>query len=496
MPDVKACLWNIQNFGQDSPKYNGTNVKNKSNSMRNEFISRFVHANAIDVLLIQEVSSTPLNALTDLCSKLNALNLLADRDWCYSYCGSAIANKRVDVPGRPIDLAYRTGARTEGYAVLWRSNQIDRFRMISSLYPIATASGPGNDVQSPLNISLRGRPTGVQNNLFGPTGGYMYLNKYPFNWNAVAGQFLIMDEWPKLNYPPTSKVDRRGVQWERARRPVYVVLKMSGGENLLCPVCVYHAPSNQTAASWGAYVAGLARELYAVNAVTDANAPNPDELVPVRKGVFGGDFNLSVNLANWVGGDYMYFINRYERADTGGASRRAAPLQTLPDADRRTTVQILKDNHRTPIDDPGNNAYLKWKIDLAFSTAATQVTAARVDLLAVLRADVAGVYAVPLQQTAAYMNLVEAAIQNAPQSKPEKMVNPTGVYREVTKKVKKKTVKKWVPVISGAWGGTFMDWEESKKQFTAGLVTDARRAAEYMHIFVSDHLPLVAAIPV
>jgi hypothetical protein len=496
MPNVKACLWNIQNYGQNSQKYNGGGIVDKSNALRNEFVSRFVHANAIDVLLIQEVSSTPSNALADLCGKLNALNLLAHRDWCYSYCGSAIANKKVDVPGKPTDIAYRTGARTEGYAVLWRSNQIDRFRMISSLYPIATGSGPGNNVQSPLNISLRGRPTGNMNNVFGPTGGYMYLNKYPFDWNAVSGEFLIMDEWPKLGYPPTSKLDRRGVQWERARRPVYVVLKMSGGENLLCPICVYHAPSNQTAASWGAYIAGLARELYAINSVTDANAPNPDELVPVRKGVFGGDFNLSVNLANWASGDYKYFISRYERTNAGGASRRAAPLQTAPDADRRTTVQILGDNHRTPINSANNDAYFKWKIDLAFSTAATGVSAERIDLLAVLRADAGAVYAVPLQQTAAYMNYVEAQIPHASKLKPQKMVDPTGAYVQVTKKVKKKKVTKDVPIISGAWGGTFINWAESKRQFAAGRVTDARRAAEYMHIFVSDHLPLIATIPV
>ena len=52
-----------------------------------------------------------------------------------------------------------------------------------------------------------------------------------------------------------------------------------------------------------------------------------------------------------------------------------------------------------------------------------------------------------------------------------------------------------MPIISGAWGGTFTDWDESKTQFAAGDVTDARRAAEYLHIFVSDHLPLVATVP-
>ena len=39
MPVVDVCLWNIQNYGQDSGKYNGTGT---NNSLRNRFIAAFV----------------------------------------------------------------------------------------------------------------------------------------------------------------------------------------------------------------------------------------------------------------------------------------------------------------------------------------------------------------------------------------------------------------------------------------------------------------------
>lgn len=497
MPSVKVCLWNIQNFGQNSEKYNGYDVTDRANTMRNAFVARFVHANAIDVLLIQEVSSSATAALTDLQGQLNALNAGGTQDWCFSWCGSAIARGNVDEVQQPRQVAFRTGARTEGYAVLWRNAQAARFTMIRGLYDIAAGTnGPGGAaVASPLNMSQRGRPTGETDGEFGATGGFMTHQKYPYQPRDPPPGYDLMDNWPRLSYPPTARADRLGIQWAKARRPVYVVLKLADAETLLCPVCVYHAPSKQTRASWGAYMSGLAREIYAINTVDGADAPEADDLVYVRKGVFGGDFNLSVNQDDWPG-DYQYFTAPFSRSYDGGASRRAAPRENEGDNARRTTIQILGDNHRTPIDSADPNAYLKWKIDLIFYTSATGVRAERVNLLTELIDDAAdGTYSDPLESVADYMDEVEDGIDDAPDDRPERLHAETGPQVRVTKRRKKKRVQVWVPIISGAWGGTFTDWDESKTQFAAGDVTDARRAAEYLHIFVSDHLPLVATVP-
>jgi len=492
MASVKVCLWNIQNFGQNAEKYNGHGVKDQANALRNDFVARFIHANAIDVVLVQEVSSTATPALTNLQTKLNALNAGGTQDWSYSWCGSAIARGNVDVVRMPNDVAFRTGARTEGYAVLWRSEQTKRFTMVQALNQIAAGTnvaGPGGST-SPLNISQLGRPTATEKGKFGAIGGFVRGQRYPYRGKANAPGYVPLDHWPKLSYPPTARTEALGVQWAKARRPVYIVLRLTDDTDL-CPVCVYHAPSSQSRASWGAFVAGLAREIYAIEPV-NKDTPMAKPPQTVRKGVFGGDFNLSINKDKWPG-DYQYFTAPFGQAPNAGANRTETPGHSESDAKRRTTVQLLADNHRAPIKSKSADDYLKWKIDLAFCTR--NVTAKRVDLLAELTADSKGIYSVPLQRTHAFMAAVQTGIAKAPATQPQRLDAVTGPQKQVTSRRKKKKVSVWVPIISGAWGGTFTDWPESLKQFQAGRVTDPRRAAEFIHIFVSDHLPLVAEVP-
>jgi len=52
----------------------------------------------------------------------------------------------------------------------------------------------------------------------------------------------------------------------------------------------------------------------------------------------------------------------------------------------------------------------------------------------------------------------------------------------------------WKPLICGSWGGTFEDRDEFMDQLDDGRLAAARQAAEFYHIFVSDHLPMVASI--
>ena len=105
------------------------------------------------------------------------------------------------------------------------------------------------------------------------------------------------------------------------------------------------------------------------------------------------------------------------------------------------------------------------------------------------------VYSRALKKTAAMMDDLEVLVANPPRGV-EMRLTPTGP--QVKRRVRRNHtwVDVWVAMISGSWGGTFVDWNETKRQFAAGQVADARRAAEYLHIFVSDHLPLVATIDV
>lgn len=502
MPSVKVCIWNIQNYGQEAGRYNGAGMA-VGNALRNRFIARFVHANTIDVLLIQEVNQAPETALKDLRTRLNALYAVGQRDWSISWCGSAIARASIDEATSKDDVIYRTGARTEGYAVVWRSRRAT-FDMIRALHPIADGKAPAA-VRSPLNLSQRGRPTGnnqlgSDRDKFSATGGFVRTQAYPYNHDAATNTYKLMAAWPKLNYPATSKYDAAGIQWEKARRPVYVVLKLDDGHDTLCPVGAYHAPSNQVRSSWGAFMAGLAREIYAVNDINAGGAPQADRMVALTKCVFGGDFNWSEPQANWPG-DYQYFTAARSRTYSGGADCDEVPVHTAGDPARRTTVQIVQGvAHNQPITGPNTNSYLRHKIDLVFYPTGSGITAERVNLLTELLADGARapanrIYSDPLQQTDAWLAYIEANIVNPFNYWPQRMVG-TGPEQHVEIKPRGgRPYKKWLPVITGAWGATFTNWATTRAQFGAGAITDARRAAEYTHIFVSDHLPLVATIP-
>jgi hypothetical protein len=502
MPNVKVCLWNIQNYGQESGRYNGAGLA-VGNALRNRFIARFVHANAIDVLLIQEVNQAPETALKDLRTQLNALYAAGQRDWRVSWCGSAIAHRDTDEATTAADIIYRTGARTEGYAVVWRAARAT-FRMIRGLYPIADGTTPSN-VRSPLNISQRGRPTGNNRigggrEKFSATGGFRRVHTLPYDYDDGTDDYQLMAAWPKLNYPATSKYDAMGIQWEKARRPAYVVLKLADAHDTLCPVGVYHAPSNQVRSSWGAFMSGLARELYAVNGIDAHDIPEADQLVALTKCVFGGDFNWSQSQASWPG-EYEYFTRDRNRNYRGGAQCSERPLHTAGDAARRTTVQIVEGvAHDQPITGPNTADYLRHKIDLVFYPTGSGITAQRIDLLNELLVDGARlpanrVYSDPLEQTDAYLAHMEAQVAN-PFNYWTQRLAATGPQEHVEFKPKRRPAyKKWLPVITGAWGGTFTNWATTRAQFGAGAVTDARRAAEFTHIFISDHLPLVATIP-
>jgi len=500
MPDVKVCLWNIQNYGRIAPKYDGP-TQVGGNALRNEFIARFVRRHEIDVLMIQEVQITPKRALDDLLSWLNMLYPRGFRDWGYSSCGSTISGKWIEQAQNQFDVGFMSGARSEGYAVLWRRSQAARFTLVDGLFPIASLTAPPA-VTSPLNISELGRPTGTFTvrekvktkfrtiNKFRATGGFTQPNAYPYDLNTANNKYALLDAWPKLNYPPVSASHYASLVWHGVRRPVYVVLKLGNDATNLCPVAVYHAPSSQMRATWGAFVAGLSREVYATNSV-NGNGPQPNQMRALAKTVFGGDFNWPVAYADWPG-DYKYFWTLRNKNSDGGANCSVAPAYNRGDAARRTTVQILEGDHTTPINSNDPNDYRRYKIDLAFYFGG--VTAERVDLLGEVM-DNPDVYRSPIKL--AYDVLIKAEKDvDASSEFVKRQMTPTGPQEERNVQRNKKWVKTYVPMISGAWAGTFINWRETKKQFRAGDLTDARRAAEFIHIFISDHLPLVATIPV
>src|SRR6185437_13652420 len=403
---VDVCLWNIQNYGQKSGKYDG---RGKANALRNAFIVAFVVKHGIDVLMIMEVQKDGEAALQDLVTQLNAAH--EDEDWAYSFCGSAIRDAQSDVVSSPANLKTRTGARSECYGVVWRSGRTS-FRMIEGVAQIASGTGPGK--VSPLNISQLGRPTGSNSKFeFGATGGFLRSAVYPYDTGKVD-DYDLMKYWPKLGYPQTGNLEGLKPTWANSRRPAYVVLKLNNGSGSLCPVAAYHAPSKEVRAYWGALMGGLAREVYVVDGVDGSNKPTPKaKPVLVDYGFFGGDFNYEV-IKGWPGA-YGYFISQSNKNDLGGADQRTVPAPSAAPEDRRTTVQLMGGQfHKDPIDKPTADAYLRYEIDLGFHRKVDSIQARRVDLLNEVMMN-SGSYDTPLSQTAAYMKYLQDNIKRGEQ---------------------------------------------------------------------------------
>lgn len=498
MPTVKACLWNIQNYGS------GT-IQTKwgpDSDLRNRFIRNFLRDQQIDVLMIMEPGAFSLASLRDMTRWLNGGLPAADADWCTSLTGSAMASGAPNPPTSAFDVTYMTDARVEGYAVAWRDGRAN-FSVLEGLHPIGTVpvhSTRNNNppAQAPLNMTTLGRPTGNYDiyppaggrkrgrteRVFGAQGGYVSSGVFPYDETGAE-----MDHWADLPFPTTSTRNPSQLRMHQARRPAYVVLELNNGGNAsrrLCPVAAYHAPSNAKKAEFGAMMAGLGRELYATNDLDINGDPDADELVHCRTTVMGGDFNYSVDAAQWPEW-YAFFTGRFLRARAGGAAADPAPPPTDTDPERRTTVQILEGDHTTPITSANLDNYLYHKIDLVFTRG--DAAGERVNIPALLLND-AGTYDATLQAFHTHLAGVVAGLTG-----PNQRQTTTGPqeYRWV-QDAQKRWSQEWKPMICGAWGGTFRSWTTFMRQLRNGRITDARRAAEFYHIFVSDHLPLVVTI--
>ncbi|MDQ3725231.1 MAG: hypothetical protein M3335_04975 [Actinomycetota bacterium] len=508
---VKVAIWNIQNYGGGygrggtSPAYWGNN-----SHLRNCFIRDFVVREEIDVLLIMEAQSTSKSSLDDLRAKLNA-GAVGTKDWCSSLCGSAIT-KWDNPPQSNRVISFRSDARYEGYAVLWRSAQAGRFKLLRGLHDIAqkTEWDPANPAPpgvngSPLNMVTWARPAdnvpiepenpakkrrlepGAQNGgrqQFRALGGYTRPNLYPFRDNQ------LQDAWSEMDLPATGRAGTFG--YRTTRRPVYVVLEMAGGATpaqRLCPVVAYHAPSNAGRARDGTLISGLSRELYVTNGVVPGGvAPDPATLVPQEKVVYGGDYNLSLTKEEWPESDFMHYFVPFAREWTGGAACKEAPDHDGSAAERNTNVSLVSGpDHDIPIPPGPVEAYLTKPLDLIFTRPPDRVTGARVNVILQLWEEgPAGPYANTVRALGAHVDQVVQGLS------PKERLSPTHGPEHRVLNHKKQWV--WRPMYNGNWGARFESWTAFRADLQAGWMSCPRRAAELYQMFISDHLPLIATI--
>lgn len=479
MPQVNICLWNVQNYGT-AVAARGTSARRwgVAERVRNCFIKAFVDKYALDVLMLMEV--TPVNGMASLRDLIWRLGHGGASSWAFSYCGSALVGDDPN-PQTRNDLQFKTGRRNEGYGVVWRI-AADRFQLLRGVNPIATATemNGGAAVASPLNLVTMGRPLKetqvVGGKTYAPLGGFTQASPKPCDEHQNP-----VSDWTPLKFPVTAAQDWKALRMGGARRPAYVVLKLTGVDGdraALCPVGVYHAPSRPERSSWAPFRASMSRELYVTNG--SAGLVPSGALGVCEKAVLGGDFNYAAPV--WPG-EYGHFVAPFTPGPDGGADCGAVPNGGEPESRRNTTVQLLEPDQKTPITSNDPDAYLSLAIDEVFFRPGRGTFAAeRVNLLTAMMNEPAQ-YKRGLEALRNALGALEAQMHGT-----DRRVGMSGPEMRASAR------SKWTPCISAGFGATFLDYPKFKRQVTdvctgAANQMQARQAAECVHLFISDHLP-------
>jgi hypothetical protein len=329
MATVRAMVWNIQNFGSKGDSY--ANYKGANSELLAEFIADVVRAFKIDVLMVLEVMPTAEPSLDNVMYALN--RGLDPPDWCYDWVKCAVARRPEKVPYDDVETrdqlswrGSRHAQREEGYAVFWRNSQTDRFTMQDAREPLSEGGWTVKRYKTPaprhaIELTLRGREIEGADNA---------------PWVRASNGFLRKDpikHWDWSQYPDISKfASIWSPRWDRTRRPAVATIVLNTGgtrEQTVVPIVAYHAPSRREPARMGIYLSGLARELY----ITHTGVDNVYEFH--EKAIALGDYNLGTDDDSWDAAYVTY--HRPFKADRSAG----ADMKGFNDDDDHITTTIL-----------------------------------------------------------------------------------------------------------------------------------------------------------
>jgi len=475
VPDISVMVWNIQNFGYKSTRYRG------NYSLICQFIARVARRQKTDIIFILELKEAGVARLAQLQVALNNAYLTAAPagNWFYDWIKSAFAAKLAPGPNINVNTAAQldwTGpANHEGYAVLWNHN-LAKFRMLSARTNPGGASTQSNGVlpgilpagvpAHALNLVQEGRP---------PAPDLMRTWAYKSAGFNPPGD---IPAWNNLNFPN---------RWSNllirnsSRRPCYCTIEvnMAGAppaEQTVVPILAYHAPSNSAnldAPPAGAQISAFSRQMYQTQ---DPAAPGT--WINNERVIAGGDFNVDMNPAALAWNreeSYQKFADAFA-ADVAGGAACAANVPVRQDAPLNNTVVSLNQwIGGPPIISAAINAYKTVEFDNIFWRGFTGTPIperGRVyDLLtAVMPAG--SLTGPPVSGFLPLLNAgmgVNTAVPGAPYVGAQPSFTPEG--------------KLIYPSI--------LNFTAFHADVTAGQMSNARRAAEFVKLFISDHLPIV-----
>ncbi len=322
-----------------------------------------------------------------------------------------------------------------------------------------------------LSLVLTGRDT---------TGGGP--NPSTFNGNVAAATANFnpggVNNWQYLYFTRGAGMP---ASLRGCRRPTYITIDVNraGGPaaaQRLVPLIAYHAPSAAPASSSGMQRAAYSRPLY------QAYDPAVGAWITNARAVLGGDVNVPLDSVAYA---YNAFINGFGAGGAGCQVRASAPAPGPPPLTRadnvlnKTTAQI----NNPPVGgaaivNAATNAYRLLAIDNVFyrgfapAQAPAPAPAPVYDLLPAVSA-AAGPFNLPMASIMAYINV---PVFNAHWNIAWGLAPGPG---PATPSIQ--NIGNFVLNLGAGWfaGGG------------APANPPARRAAEFVHLCVSDHLPVV-----
>ncbi|HEX2642298.1 MAG TPA: endonuclease/exonuclease/phosphatase family protein [Thermoanaerobaculia bacterium] len=277
MPDFNVVYWNIENLGNNAPY--------RHYHALFSFIARVARTVEADVLALMEVRYAAIDRLGDLRVALNAAfaDVAPAGDWHFDWLPAAIAGDYPDAGGEPaalLHLGWEKQANKEGYAVFWNNNP-NKVVMLES--PATVSAG----VDSDTNGMSQGGPAlgGIARALRLVVSGRKRADDpNDFDDNELPRADPI-PPWAReqLDFPTNiSNVPRR----RSPRRPAACAVRLKTAADdagTVASLLVYHAPG-VIAFSQVAFVAtrffSFAESIYRLGGAV------PDQVVA------GGDLNV------------------------------------------------------------------------------------------------------------------------------------------------------------------------------------------------------------
>ncbi len=481
--NARIAIWNVQNFGganqDDRRGVNGIELAH--------VIRAFVRDADVDALFLMEVLPAAAPVLNQVLTVLNQAPVaVGDDDWVYDWIKGAFDSNVPYPPNVPANLTWKGGPgapRVEGYALFWRTNR-PGFNIAQALLPMSEgvnflAANPFPPTANThyLELVWEGLPIAWlgQNNWYADSGYDPTVHELnPYDSTGAP------ELWSELDFPWVSRGRFSQPRQLTSRRPAFAVLELIGepAARRPMPFICYHAPSERARAEIGTYSAALTKQLNVTNRII-GGVQDPANLEHNRRAVIGGDFNYDLpdpTQLDWI---WQQFMMPYNNVIGAGGSDLDLITPNLADQ-RRTTVQ-LKDMQNGRFNGPPRNGnlttdYLSLRIDQLMSRG-VQVNAANsrvypfLDRLMLPGA--AAPYRAALRRYRTFFN---------------NMITQPGWGANAV----------WGPRRPSGlpqFGAQFTNWAA----FYADLglqnprFRTARSAAEFFHIFVSDHLPLILA---